>query len=136
MPIPADYWVQVEQGDTVFGVFDYDDNSKAIWFANHNAYDPTADESCVCGRQKGRACSIAKRERGKSFLWLKVPLASPFPPALVNWLSSKVECFHARVQGKTLACVRACGAFLRRMKTHFVNPLRQSFPRSYDFNCN
>ncbi|MCH7726073.1 MAG: hypothetical protein IH991_06275 [Planctomycetes bacterium] len=50
--VPADYWVQVEQGDSVFGVFDYDKDSQAIWFANHNAYNSQEMNVAFVGAKK------------------------------------------------------------------------------------
>jgi hypothetical protein len=60
-PIPNDYWVQVKQGDSVFGVFDYDDSSQAIWFANHNAYNPQNMKVAFAG---AKAVSLFDRNKG------------------------------------------------------------------------
>jgi hypothetical protein len=60
--VPADHWVQVKQGEAVFGVFNYDAKSKAIWFANHNAYNDQAMKVALKGAKKVSLFDRAKGE--------------------------------------------------------------------------
>lgn len=51
-PIPKNFELQVIQGDSVFGVFDYGKNRRAVWFANHNAYNPQKMKVALIGAKK------------------------------------------------------------------------------------
>jgi hypothetical protein len=68
-PIPDDYAVQVKQGDAVFGVFDYDKQRQAVWFANHNAYNSQEMKVAFAGAKK---VSLFDRVKGK---WNELVLA-------------------------------------------------------------
>ena len=67
--VPEDFWVQVNSGEAVMGVFKHENGHDALVFANHNSYQPQEMELTFKAPVKG--VMLFDREAGK---WRKLEL--------------------------------------------------------------